>query len=110
MKFYPFVNYIYIIWFISILFIAYFGFSTIPHTDSLNTDFIKSFANWDGGHYLAIAQNGYKEKFQFAFFPLYPLIINLVNKLFNNYLFSSILISLASFFLGLQLLYQIVLQ
>lgn len=37
-------------------------------------------ANFDGRHYLAIADNGYTGS-NFAFFPLYPLVINLVHYL-----------------------------
>lgn len=93
---------------LSIIFISYFGFLTLPHSSNFSEDFFKSFSNWDGGHFLEIAKNGYKEKFQYAFFPLYPLTINLLNKVINNYLISAVLISSLSTFLGIHLLYELI--
>lgn len=109
MKLYPNVSLIFCIWAASVLTIFYFGFSTLPHSGKFSGDFMRSLANWDGGHYLGIAQNGYSEKFQYAFFPLYPLMINLLNNIINNYLVSAILISLASTFLGLHYFYKLIL-
>lgn len=106
-KLYPNISIIFLIWFFAILTIFFLGFYFLPHSAVFTNDFLKSLANWDGGHFLGIAQNGYKEKFQYAFFPLYPLVINLVNKLIGNYLISAILISLVSAFLGIQLLYKL---
>lgn len=57
---------------------------------------------------MGIANNGYSEKFQYAFFPLYPIIINLFNKILNNSLLSALLISVTSTFLGLQILYKFI--
>lgn len=37
--------------------------------------FVWGFANFDGVHYLTIAQNGYMAQFTQAFFPLYPMLI-----------------------------------
>lgn len=45
---------------------------------------IWSFANFDGVHYLTIAKNGYSAQFTQVFFPFYPFIIGLMNKLFSN--------------------------
>lgn len=73
-------------------------------------NFFESLKNWDGGHYTGIAQNGYSEKFQYAFFPLYPITINLLNNFVGNYLLSAVLISIVSSFLGLQLLYKLISQ
>lgn len=57
------------------------------------------FANWDGRHFLEIAGKGYSNKVQYAFFPLYPLLINLfANFLNTSFLFSGILINLTSVF------------
>ena len=79
MKLYPNVSYIFIIWLVSVLLIAYFSFSTVPHSGKFGNDFWESLANWDGGHYLGISQKGYMEKYQYAFFPLYPLAIRALN-------------------------------
>lgn len=92
----------------SLILVAFFGFSTLPHSGKFSEDFFKSFSNWDGGHFLGIAQIGYSEKFQYAFFPLYPLAIRLVNEITQNYLLAAILISVVSVFLGIHLLYKMI--
>ncbi len=108
MKLYPNITYIFTIWLISILLISFVGFSTLPHSRIFSDDFLKSFSNWDGGHFLGIAKEGYKERFQFAFFPLYPLTIKAVNQIIQNYFISAILISIVATFLGMHLLYKLV--
>src|SRR3989344_6915504 len=58
-------------------------------------------AGFDGAHYILIAKSGYGQ-FQQAFFPLYPLLINTLSKLFNfNVLLSGIIISWGALLLGL---------
>ena len=107
MKLYPNVTIIFSIWLVSVLLIAYFGFVSIPHSGRFTDDFWQSLRNWDGGHYLGIAEIGYSEKFQYAFFPLYPLAIRLLNQITGNYLLSGVLISTVATFLGLHLLYKL---
>lgn len=110
MKLYPSITKIFITWLVAVFLIFYFGFFNLPHSDKFSGDFFGSLANWDGGHFTGIAKNGYSENFQFAFFPLYPLLINLLNKITNNYLLSAVLISLGSAFLGLHVFYRLILQ
>ncbi len=62
-------------------------------------------ANFDGAHYQNIAQFGYVKKFLAAFFPIFPLLTALVQKISRNFLTSSLTISLLSFF-GSLLLFQ----
>jgi len=64
-------------------------------------------ANFDGVHYLSIAQYGYRQ-FQQAFFPLYPLLIRWLTVLTKNYLFSGLLISHLSFVTALFLFYKLI--
>ena len=80
MKFYPSVTIIVLIWILSVSMIFFIG---------KEGNFFESLSNWDGGHYIGIAQNGYSEKFQYAFFPLYPITINLLNNFVGNYLLSA---------------------
>lgn len=108
MKLYSNVTIIFFIWVVSILTIFFFGFSNFSHSGIFSSNFLESFKNWDGGHYLGIAQHGYSEKFQYAFFPLYPLTIKAVNQLVNNYTFAGVLISTLSGLLGLNILYQLI--
>lgn len=108
MKLYPNITYIFSIWLITVLLIAFFSFSTFPHSGKFSNDFWQSFRNWDGGHFLGIAEFGYKEKFQYAFFPLYPLVIKLLTQITQNYFVAAILVSVVATFLGLHLLYKLV--
>lgn len=67
-----------------------------------------SWANFDGVHYLFIAQYGYGQ-FQQAFFPLYPLLVSLLGRLFQmNYLLAGLFISHLSLFIAIILLYKLV--
>jgi len=65
-------------------------------------------ANFDGVHYLWIAQNGYG-LYEQAFFPLYPWLIRWLARFFHNYLFSGLAISHLAFFGGLYLFYRLLL-
>lgn len=56
--------------------------------------FLFSFANFDGVHYLTIAEKGYLGTALIpAFFPLYPLLISLFNKIFHNHLLTGLVLS-----------------
>ncbi len=58
-------------------------------------------AGFDGVHYLSIAKRGYGQ-FEQAFFPLFPLLINTLSKLFSfNVLLSGIIISWTALTLGI---------
>lgn len=66
-------------------------------------------ANFDGVHFLNIATVGYRN-FDFAFFPLYPLLISVAGKIFPvPALYLGILISLIFFFLAILIVYKIIL-
>lgn len=108
MRLYSNVTIIFIIWLIALIFVSYFGFLYLPHAPKSNPDFITSFSNWDGGHFVGIAQKGYSLDSQYAFFPLYPILINFLNKITNNYFVAGILISVLSAFFGLHLLYALI--
>ncbi|WKZ25999.1 MAG: hypothetical protein QY322_01670 [bacterium] len=68
-------------------------------------------ANFDGEHFTSIALYGYKSLQQF-YFPFYPFLIDLIGSLFGRelyiYVWSGILISNLSLFLGLIGLYKLV--
>lgn len=108
MKLYSHINFYFVIWFSAVLLSFYLGFSTLPHSGKFINDFWGSLANWDGGHFLGIAKAGYSEKFQYAFFPLYPLAVRLLAQLTRNYLLAAMLISLISTFFSLHILYRLV--
>lgn len=110
MKFYPNVTKIFIIWLTAVLAVSYISFFTIPHSGKFDNSYWDNLSNWDGGHYLGIARAGYSEKFQYAFFPLYPLLIKVVASLTQNFLLAGVLISVISSFLGVQLLYRLAVE
>lgn len=74
-----------------------------------------SWANFDGEHYLSIAIFGYKGLEQ-AFFPAFPILINIFSKPFAQDMFSSLLsatlvglfISNVAFFLSLIVLWKLI--
>lgn len=64
--------------------------------------------NWDGGHFIGIAENGYKYNFQYAFFPLFPIAIFFISKLlFIKALWAGILINFLAIILAIVLLYKL---
>jgi len=66
-----------------------------------------SLAQWDGGNYLDIASNGYHDLQNFAFFPLYPLLVKIFSFIaFKSTLLSAILLSNIFFVLFLYKLYH----
>lgn len=71
---------------------------SFPYASQLNKfalpDVLSKLANFDGVHYLTISEKGYLGTGLIqAFFPLYPLLIALINPLFNNYLASGLILS-----------------
>lgn len=82
--------------------IPYLGF--FPYITELKKfhlpQWMYSLANFDGVHYIKIAQHGY-EQYEQAFFPLYPFLMRIINFITHNSLISGLLISNISFVLGL---------
>lgn len=67
-----------------------------------------SWSNFDGEHYIAIAQRGY-QNLEHSFFPLYPIIVNLFSFGNHQYIpFVGILIANISFFLSLFFLWMLI--
>ena len=64
---------------------------------------ISSYNHWDSGHYLDIAQNGYKGKLEngryvmLVFYPLYPMLVKLTSFLTGNFEIAGILVSWLSY-------------
>ena len=67
-----------------------------------------SFANFDGVHYIGIAQKGYFAQFTQAFFPLYPLLMRFVSLVFQNLILSSYIISISSLVVFLYYLHKLI--
>ena len=84
-------------------FVPYLGF--FPYKELLPLtnlpQWMYSFANFDGLHYITIASQGYQQ-FEEAFFPLYPILIYLTSFLTaKNYLIAGLLVSNTTFIIGL---------
>ncbi len=58
-----------------------------------NPSWIWPWGNFDGVHYLLIAERGYIYEYYQVFFPLYPLAIRGLTSLVQNYLASGLIIS-----------------
>ncbi len=53
-------------------------------------------SNWDGPIYINIAKHGYSQKSSANFFPLYPVLISIVNKVISSPLYSALIVAWAS--------------
>jgi hypothetical protein len=66
--------------------------------------YLWAWANFDGEHYLSIAFRGY-QALTYFYFPLYPLLIGFILKVFSpsflSFAFSGLLISHAAFLIGI---------
>lgn len=69
---------------------------------------INSWRHWDTGHFITIALHGYSDWWRTAFFPLYPLLIRLVNYLADNPVLAGLVVSNLAGFGVLVLLYRLV--
>jgi hypothetical protein len=109
MKFYPRIFTFISIWILAVVSIIWLSFYIVSYKNGTEF-FLNSLSNWDGKYYLSIAQYGYQENSHFAFFPLYPLLVNLLSKLLQNYLLSAVLISVGSTILAFKLLFELIKQ
>lgn len=115
---------LFLIAFLSIYLIPQFG-NTFPYVDRVLKitnlpDWIWGFGNFDGVHYLRIAQNGYDSMFTQSFFPLFPILINIFSNIFPNtshldinfyvdptYFYSGIILSNLFFVFSLLIYYKL---
>lgn len=91
--------------FVSVLLIPVFG-NRFPYVDRVLTvtnlpKWIWGFGNFDGVHYLRLAQNGYSAEYSQAFFPLYPVLIKLFNFLPKGNLDLSLYTDPSFFYVGI---------
>ncbi len=73
----------------ALIFIPIFG-ARFPYKEQVLEitglpEWVWGFGNFDGVHYLRIAQNGYDAMYSQAFFPLYPLIIRFAGEIFSSF-------------------------
>lgn len=99
---------IFLYWRLCLFAVAFLGalaFTQIPNgafgaiSPNKSFDYWLSWAQWDGGHYLKIAQEGYLDFKNIAFFPLYPFLTKSLSLLIgNNLLLTGLIIANVSFF------------
>ncbi len=68
---------------------------------------LRHLLNFDGGHYQNISSFNYIKKFQTAFFPLYPILINIFSYITNSHLISALLISLTFSYLSILIIVKL---
>jgi Gpi18-like mannosyltransferase len=54
---------------------------------------IETWHRWDTGHFITIATRGYIDWWRTAFFPLYPLLIHVVNMVISNAVLAGLIVS-----------------
>jgi len=101
-----------------VVFTAYIGEIALPgnvgdgywHV-APNNLFVDMWARWDSGFYLTIVEKGYSysatEMSNVAFFPVYPLLVNLLNAVLHNAAVAGILVSNLSLLGALLFLYKL---
>jgi hypothetical protein len=100
-----FIISLFLSWRILIFVFLFLGIYFLPNSQNflgggivnyLKSPFLWAWANFDGEHYLSIAQWGYKP-LQYFFFPVFPLITRLISQIFDSslktYLFSGLLLN-----------------
>lgn len=82
------------------LFLGYYSNLVVPGNPDHNARYLLEpsthldfMSEWDGPHYLSIAQKGYTDNALTAFFPLYPLLIHLLMYALSSPLISALIIS-----------------
>ena len=103
------LNSYFFIWVSILLSLLLAGFYGLDIDSNSKIGFLNALANWDGGHFLKIAELGYSEDKLYAFFPLYPLVIKVVNLLIGNYLLSALLVNLLSTYTLIYVFYKFIL-
>lgn len=106
---------VFIGWRLALLFVGFLSLSVLPMSTekgyqffvhSQNQDYFLKWANWDGGHFRGIAENGYLP-FQVVFFPLYPLLIKLLMLTGVDSLWGGLIISHLATLIGLLFLFKL---
>lgn len=100
-----------LVWRLLLTLVALIGILLVPYKDSFphqalilapyGPPILHAWANFDGVHYLTIAEGGYYAQYTQAFFPFYPALMALIDELVGNMLVSGLIISHLAFILAL---------
>lgn len=109
---------VFIFWRISLFALTYLGSIIFPKVANggigaigpgKTFDFISSWAQWDGGHFINIARFGYFNPQEYAFFPLLPNLIRFVSIFtFGNLVLAGLIVTNVSFFAFLIIFHKLV--
>ncbi|HWA52025.1 MAG TPA: mannosyltransferase family protein [Patescibacteria group bacterium] len=109
----------FLVWRVFILVVAIFSIKYLPlfsqnyfgggYSNYISNPIFWGHGNFDGEHYLSIAQNGY-QPLEYFFFPLFPLLIRFltISKSLINFAWTGIIISNLFFLISLFFLYKLV--
>lgn len=88
--------------------LAFVSFQIFPKDINVGREtFNQALQNWDGSRYLRIAKEGYSEQSQYAFFPLFPLLVKTLHFLIPiDYFYLAVGINFISSFLLFQIFYK----
>ena len=86
-----------------------FPYSDVYLIPSKLPQWVWSWANFDGVHYLTIAKMGYAAQFTQAFFPIYPLLLRFIASILPNssLIVLGITLSFMSFVFAIHFLYKL---
>ena len=90
---------LFLVWRLTLFGVGFLAQTLLPKIQAgtitfAQVNFLSSWANWDGGHFLGISQNGFKFIQQHAFFPAFPALIKLASPIFfGNLLISGLVVS-----------------
>lgn len=113
---------LFLIWRLGLLLVSWLAIKLLPFRPSFpyhdailanlsSSQFIWHWANFDGVHYITIAEKGYVGTGLIqAFFPFYPLVIRWLNIIIDNLLYTGLIVSNFSFLLGLFFFQQLIKQ
>ncbi|MEX0596920.1 MAG: mannosyltransferase family protein, partial [Candidatus Paceibacterota bacterium] len=96
------IKYVFIIWIVWITILILVGaimFGRIPVNGPMHSYYgigeqLSVWTNWDGNNYIVIAREGYNIQSLYAFFPLLPILINLVVKILDiSYPLAGVIVS-----------------
>lgn len=102
---------LFIFWRVGLFIVGYLGSLAFPRVSNggFGSNYLTSWAQWDGGHYFDIAKTGYLKDTDFAFFPLFPMLIKLLANFFSgNIILSGLIISNVAFLIFLLIFFNYV--
>lgn len=107
----------FLIWRVYLFILGTLGFSLLtfkasfPYIDQIliasgYPQWLWQWGNFDGVHYLDLAMRGYHAQGLHVFFPIFPILINVVNLVVNNYFLAGFILSNTLFLVASVVFYK----